>query len=142
MLLFFYGYKKEQRRGNAWATGRQKEGRQGILHDGPGSASGGGPEGRGETLGEEEEILVIPCLLKRLCYNELMAGDMTNTQLFLSIGIPSVLALINLAVILALFTSLGNQLAEVRSDIKSLTGAVNELDKRLTRVEIKLGIQS
>jgi hypothetical protein len=26
-------------------------------------------------------------------------------------------------------------------DIKDLTGAVNELDKRLTRVEIKLGIQ-
>jgi hypothetical protein len=66
---------------------------------------------------------------------------MSNDQMFLAIGIPSILALVNLAVILTLFTSLSNQIAEIRGDIKLLTGAVNELDKRLTRVEIKLGIQ-
>jgi hypothetical protein len=71
-----------------------------------------------------------------------MAGDMTNLQLYLSIGIPSVLALINLAVILTLFTTLSSRIQRVEDRLDSLIGAVNELDKRLTRVEIKLGIQS
>ena len=66
---------------------------------------------------------------------------MTDTQLYLAIGVPALLALVNLAVILTLFTTLGGQIAEIRGDIKSLTGAVNDLDKRLTRVELKLGIQ-
>jgi hypothetical protein len=70
-----------------------------------------------------------------------MIPAMSNTQLYLAIGVPSILALVNLGVILTLFTSLGNQFAEVQADIKSLTGAITELDKRLTRVEIKLGIQ-
>jgi hypothetical protein len=66
---------------------------------------------------------------------------MTDAQLYLAIGVPSILALVNLAVILTIFTSLSNQISEVRGDMKLLTGAMNELDKRLTRVEIKLGIQ-
>jgi hypothetical protein len=66
---------------------------------------------------------------------------MTNAQLYLTIGIPGLLALVNLAVILTLFTSLSNQISEIRSDMKLLTGGMNELDKRLTRVEVKLGIQ-
>lgn len=66
---------------------------------------------------------------------------MTDAQLYIAIGVPSLLALVNLAVILTLFTSLSNRIErlEVRFDL--LIGAVNELDKRLTRVEVKLGIQ-
>lgn len=67
---------------------------------------------------------------------------MTDTQLYLSIGIPALLALVNLAVILTLFTSLSTRIQRIEDRLDSLTGAVNELDKRLTRVEIKLGIQA
>jgi len=36
---------------------------------------------------------------------------------------------------------LGSMLTGMRQDIKDLTGAVTDLDKRVTRIEIKLGIQ-
>ncbi len=40
------------------------------------------------------------------------------------------------------FASIDGRLLAVDQRMHDLTGAVNELDKRLTRVEIKLGIQS
>jgi len=66
---------------------------------------------------------------------------MTDTQLYLAIGIPSLLALVNLAVILTLFTSLSGRIQRLEERMDHLVGAINELDKRLTKVEIKLGIQ-
>jgi hypothetical protein len=70
---------------------------------------------------------------------------MTDQQLYFAVGIPSLLALVNLAVILTLFTTLGGGIERVAERLdnmtSSLTGAINELDKRLSRVEIKLGIQ-
>jgi len=70
---------------------------------------------------------------------------MTDQQLYFAVGIPSLLALVNLAVILTLFTTLGGRIERVAERLdnmtSSLTGAINELDKRLSRVEIKLGIQ-
>jgi hypothetical protein len=65
----------------------------------------------------------------------------TDSQLYLSVGIPSVLALVNLAIILTLFTSLRSDVQELRGALRDLVGAINDVDKRLTRVEIKLGIQ-
>ena len=66
---------------------------------------------------------------------------MTNMQLYLAVGVPSILALVNLAVILVLFTNLSNRIERLETRLDLLVGAINELDKRLTRVEIKLGIQ-
>lgn len=65
---------------------------------------------------------------------------MTNLQLYLSIGIPSVLALVNLAVILTLFTTLNSRIQRLEERMDHMAGALNDLCKRLTRVEIKLGI--
>jgi hypothetical protein len=62
-------------------------------------------------------------------------------QLYLAVGVPSILALVNLAVILVLFTNLSNRIERLETRLDLLVGAINELDKRLTRVEIKLGIQ-
>jgi len=79
----------------------------------------------------------------------------TDTQLYLSIGIPALLALVNLGVVLSLFTHLDGKIQGLSDRVdgrfqslsdrvdgleRSLVGAINELDKRLTRVEIKLGI--
>ncbi len=70
---------------------------------------------------------------------------MTNLQLYLAVGVPALLALINIGVTLVLFTYLGGRIEalskQLSERIDALTGAVNDLDKRLTRVEIKLGIQ-
>jgi len=65
----------------------------------------------------------------------------TDQQLYLSIGIPALLAMVNLGVMLTLFADLSRRITRVDQRMDELTGAVNELDKRLTRVEIKLGIQ-
>lgn len=69
---------------------------------------------------------------------------MTDTQLYLAIGIPSLLALINLGVILVLFTSVNSRIQalddRLTRSIDNLTGAINDLDKRVIKVEIKLGI--
>lgn len=70
---------------------------------------------------------------------------MTNVQLYFAIGLPSVLALVNIGITLALFLHLGTRIQSIEDrltrSIDNLTGAINDLDKRLTRVEIKLGIQ-
>jgi len=66
---------------------------------------------------------------------------MTNAQLYFAIGLPSVLALVNIGITLALFLHLGQRILAVEQRLNDLTGAINELDKRLTKVEIKLGIQ-
>jgi hypothetical protein len=67
---------------------------------------------------------------------------LTNVQFYFAIGLPSVLALVNIGVMLTLFLHLGQRMLSLEQSLKDLTGAVNELDKRLTRVEIKIGIQS
>jgi hypothetical protein len=70
---------------------------------------------------------------------------MNNTQLYLAIGMPSAIALIGILVNIGYFIVLNTRMmaleARIDSLSTSLTGAINELDKRLTRVEIKLGIQ-
>jgi len=66
---------------------------------------------------------------------------MTDTQLYLAIGLPSILALVNLGVMLTVFSDLSRRISRLAQRIDELTGAVNDLDKRMTRVEIKLGIQ-
>ena len=70
---------------------------------------------------------------------------MTNAQLYFAIGLPSLLALVNIGITLALFLHLGARIQSIEDrltrSIDNLTGAINDLDKRLTRVEIKFGIQ-
>jgi len=64
----------------------------------------------------------------------------TNVQLYFAIGLPSALALVNLGVLLVLFTDLSSRIQRLAERMDNMVGAINELDKRLTRVEIKLGI--
>ena len=66
---------------------------------------------------------------------------MSNVQFYFAIGLPSVLALINLGVMLVLFTDLSGRIQRLAERMDNMVGAINELDKRLTKVEIKLGIQ-
>lgn len=69
---------------------------------------------------------------------------MTNTQFYFALGLPSILALVNIGIMLALFLHLGTRIQSIEErltrSINDLTGAVNDLDKRLIKVEIKLGI--
>jgi hypothetical protein len=66
---------------------------------------------------------------------------MNNVQLYLAPGLPSALALVNIGVMLALFTHLSGEIRHLSGRVDNLIGAVNDLDKRLTKVEIKVGVQ-
>jgi hypothetical protein len=69
----------------------------------------------------------------------------TDLRLYLAIGLPIIT---NAAMFTLLFlyvnsnvSALREDIRGIREDVKMLTGAVNDLDRRLTRVEVKLGIQ-
>jgi hypothetical protein len=66
---------------------------------------------------------------------------MTDTQLYLSIGVPMLFNAGLIGILVAYINSLGSRLQRVEDRLDHLVGAINELYKRLTRVEIKLGIQ-
>jgi hypothetical protein len=55
---------------------------------------------------------------------------MSDTQLYLAIGVPALLALMNTAVMLTLFTRLDNDIRELRRDLNTLTGKVIDLMER------------
>ena len=63
---------------------------------------------------------------------------MTNTQLYLAIGIP---ILFNGILISWLRSDINNFKKEMREDIKTIMSKLADLDNRLTRVEERLGIK-
>jgi len=76
-------------------------------------------------------------------------GDMTNVQLYLAVGLPTLAVLVGIlmnAVMLnwlstslnARMASLDNRMASLENRIDMLTGKVVELDNRLTRLEERL----
>ena len=66
---------------------------------------------------------------------------MTDTQLYFAIGTPMLFNAALIGVLVAFMNSLANRLQRVEERLDNLIGATNELDKRLTKIEIKLGIQ-
>lgn len=65
----------------------------------------------------------------------------TNFQLYVAIGVPSLLALVNTGVMLVMFNIMNTRILRLEHRMDDMIGAINDLDKRLTRVEVKLGIQ-
>lgn len=66
---------------------------------------------------------------------------MSDLQLYLSIGVPMLFNAGLIGVLVAYINSLSTRLHRVEDKLDNLVGAVNELDKRLIKVEIKLGVQ-
>lgn len=70
---------------------------------------------------------------------------MTNEQLYLAIGVP---ALLNALVTTLGFTLVSSRVGDLAARMSSMEdrldnviGALNDLDKRVTKIEIKLGIE-
>ncbi len=88
-----------------------------------------------------------------------MQAEITTTQLFMAAAFPTVLSLSGLVVSIVGFlnnnarisdlsTGLNARLSDLKADVNilsgrvdTLIGAVNDLDKRVTRVEDKLAIR-
>ena len=66
---------------------------------------------------------------------------MTDTQLYLAIGVPMLFNAGLMAMLMVHVNSLTRRIEHLETRVDILIGAINDLDKRLTRVEIKLGIQ-
>ncbi len=61
-------------------------------------------------------------------------------QLYLAMGLPSVVALVGILVNVGYFVSLNGRMARVEDKVDVLTGKVAEIDNRVIRIEDKLGI--
>jgi hypothetical protein len=66
---------------------------------------------------------------------------MTDGQLYLSIGLPSIVALVGILVNVGYFVSLNSRMSRLGDKIDMLTGKVADVDNRVVRIEDKLGIQ-
>lgn len=66
---------------------------------------------------------------------------MTDGQLYLRIGLPSIVALVGILVNVGYFVSLNSRMSRLEDKIDMLTGKVADVDNRVVRIEDKLGIQ-
>ena len=65
---------------------------------------------------------------------------MTDAQLYLAIGLPSVVALVGILVNVGYFVALDGSMTRVEDKLDTLTGKVADIDNRVIRIEDKLGI--
>ena len=65
---------------------------------------------------------------------------MTDAQLYLAMGLPSLVALVGILVNVGYFVALNHRMDRFEDKLDMLTGKVAELDNRVTRIEDKLGI--
>ncbi len=64
---------------------------------------------------------------------------MTNVQLYLAIGIPSLIALLNTAVMLALFGNLSSRIDALRTEVNARIDKLEaRIDSRFDRVDADL----
>ena len=65
---------------------------------------------------------------------------MTDTQLYLAIGVPVIMNLLGFTLVGIMLTWINSRITRVEDKIDALTGKVVDVDNRVIRVEDKLGI--
>ena len=68
-------------------------------------------------------------------------NGMTDAQLYLAIGLPTITALVGILVNIGYFIAINGRMSRIEERLDRVMESIMELDKRLTKVEIKLGIQ-
>ncbi|MGC9951714.1 MAG: hypothetical protein ABSF64_35640 [Bryobacteraceae bacterium] len=65
---------------------------------------------------------------------------MNDAQLYLATGLPTFVALVGILVNVGYFVALNGRMTRVEDKLDILTGKVAEVDNRVVRIEVKLGI--
>ena len=60
---------------------------------------------------------------------------MTDLQLYVAVGLPTIAVLASLTISLFQISGIRDDIREIRSDIKILTGKVADIDNRLSLLE-------
>jgi len=63
---------------------------------------------------------------------------MTNLQLYLAVGLPTLAVITSLVINLFLISGIREDIREIRSDIKIIIGKLAELDTRISVIEERL----
>ena len=63
---------------------------------------------------------------------------MSNLQLYFAIGLPCFTILASLIVNILTVSGIREDIREIRSDLKNIVGALNELDKRVSLIEDRI----
>lgn len=66
---------------------------------------------------------------------------MTDAQLYLAIGLPTVVALVGILVNIGYFIVLNGRMGRIEDKIDVLTGKVAEVDTEMARVKEHLGMK-
>ena len=66
---------------------------------------------------------------------------MNDARFYLAIGLPTVTVLVGIGMNVGYFVALNGRMTRIEERLDRVMESISELDKRLTRVEIKLGIQ-
>lgn len=82
----------------------------------------------------------------RVCRQQPESGhDMTNVQLYLAVGLPTLAVITSLVINIVTITGIRAELAdirtdirEIRADIKLITGKLAEMDTRISVIEERL----
>ena len=65
---------------------------------------------------------------------------MNDARFYLAIGLPTVTVLVGIGMNVSYFVALNGRMTRIEERLDRVVESINELAKRLTRVEIKLGI--
>jgi len=66
---------------------------------------------------------------------------MTDARFYLAIGLPTVTVLVGIGMNVGYFVALNGRMTRIEQRLGRVMEFISQLAKRLTRVEIKLGIQ-
>lgn len=66
---------------------------------------------------------------------------MNDTQLYLAIGLPTIVALVGILVNVGYFIVLNNRMGRIEDKFDLLTGKIAELDNDLVRMKERLGMK-